>query len=93
MCKLTVIMDGSRIRHSRTRQPSGGGGVRTYDFARFSKKLHEKYWAVRGASTLNPPMMIIVEVLAFLDTKTKRVNVLYTVYNISPLLDTCKIFY
>ena len=39
--KYSVARGGSRIPRRRGRQPSGGGGAPTYDFAKFWEKLHE----------------------------------------------------
>ena len=45
---------GSRISPRRGRQLSGGEGA-TYDFAKFSQKLHEieRIWTPRGARVQN----------------------------------------
>ena len=56
---LILISGGSRI------SPGGGanspGGATTYDFAKFSQKLHEieRIWT-RGAPPLGPPLLIVM---------------------------------
>ena len=48
--KFPNISGGSRISPRRGRQLPGGGGAPTYDFAKFSQKLHEieRIWAPGG---------------------------------------------
>ena len=33
-----------------------GGGAPTYEFAKFSQKLHERIWTGRGGASLAPPL-------------------------------------
>ena len=64
--RVTFVRGGSRIPRRRGRQPSGGRGLwgwgaPTYDFAKFSKKLHEieKIVGHRGASPLDPRLFVV----------------------------------
>ena len=54
---LARCRGGSRIPRRRGRQPSERG-VLTYDFAKFSQKLHEmrKFWAIGGHVPGAPPL-------------------------------------
>ena len=62
--KSFIIRGGSRIPRRRGRQPTGGGVVPTYDFAKFSKKLHEIMTILgrrgRRAPPLDPPLITSV---------------------------------
>ena len=62
------VRGGSIIPCRRDRQPSGGGGgwgggngAPTYNFVKFSKKLHEieKILGHRGAPPPNPPLHVV----------------------------------
>ena len=62
--QATIIRGGSRIPCRRGRQPSRGEP--TYDFVKFSEKLHEikKILGRRGGARrvppLNPPLIMIM---------------------------------
>ena len=75
---LIDISDGSRISSRWGREPSGGGGAWTHNFAKFSQKLHEieRIWTpggggrgVRPSPPLDPPQDIETQITKFYSFK------------------------